>query len=50
MRSMPSTPPAAIPPTIGFKNGFCVLDLGSCNYGGGPQKYTCSNMGITASC
>lgn len=37
-------------PTIGFKNGFCVLDLGSCNYGGGPQKYTCSNMGITAGC
>ena len=37
-------------PTIGFKNGFCVMDLGSCNYGGGPQKYTCSNMGITAGC
>ena len=37
-------------PTIGFKNGFCVLDLGGCNYGGGPQKYTCSNMGITAGC
>ena len=37
-------------PTIGFKNGFCVMDLGGCNYGGGPQKYTCSNMGITAGC
>ena len=37
-------------PTVGFKNGFCILDLGSCNYGGGPQKYTCSNMGITAGC
>jgi PKD repeat protein len=37
-------------PTIGFKNGFCIMDLGSCNYGGGPTKYTCSNMGITAGC
>lgn len=37
-------------PTIGFKNGFCVMDLGSCNYGGGPPKYTCGNMGISAGC
>ena len=37
-------------PTIGFKNGFCVMDLGGCNYGGGPQKYNCANMGITAGC
>lgn len=37
-------------PEIGFKNGFCVMDLGSCNYGGGPPKYTCGNMGISAGC
>ena len=37
-------------PTIGFKNGFCIMDLGSCNYGGGPTKYNCANMGITAGC
>lgn len=33
---------------IGFKNGFCVLDL-ECS-GGGSAKYGCSNMGITAGC
>lgn len=33
---------------IGFKNGFCVLDL-DCADGGTP-KFTCSNMGITAGC
>lgn len=37
---------AAIP--IGFKNGFCVLDL-ECS-DGGTAKYGCSNMGITAGC
>lgn len=35
-------------PNIGFKNGFCVLDL-SCP-SGIPAQYTCSNMGITAGC
>jgi len=33
---------------IGFKNGFCVLDL-AC-YNGGQAKYGCGNMGITAGC
>ncbi len=33
---------------IGFKNGFCVLDL-ECS-DGGVAKYTCSNQGITAQC
>lgn len=32
---------------IGFKNGFCVIDLGCTT--GSPQ-YGCSNMGITAGC
>lgn len=32
---------------IGFKNGFCVLDLG-CN--SGSAKYSCNNMGISAGC
>ena len=35
-------------PQIGFKNGFCVLDL-ECS-DGGQAKYTCGNMGITAGC
>ena len=35
-------------PQIGFKNGFCVLDLACPN--GGMAKYTCGNMGITAGC
>lgn len=35
-------------PQIGFKNGFCVLDL-ECS-DGGTAKYTCGNMGITAGC
>lgn len=35
-------------PQVGFKNGFCVLDL-AC-YDGGQAKYTCGNMGITAGC
>lgn len=33
---------------IGFKNGFCVLDLG-CGPDG-TAKYGCSNMGISAGC
>ncbi|MEL6923091.1 MAG: lysyl oxidase family protein, partial [Bacteroidota bacterium] len=33
---------------VGFKNGFCVLDL-ECS-GGGSPKYNCSNQGITAGC
>ncbi|MEL6865354.1 MAG: lysyl oxidase family protein [Bacteroidota bacterium] len=32
---------------IGFKNGFCVIDLG-CDTG--SAKYSCENMGITAGC
>ena len=33
---------------VGFKNGFCVMDL-ECS-GGGSFQYGCSNMGITAGC
>lgn len=33
---------------IGFKSGFCVMDL-VCNHGGTAQ-YGCSNQGITAGC
>ena len=33
---------------IGFKNGFCVLDL-ECSDGGNAQ-YGCGNMGISAQC
>jgi hypothetical protein len=33
---------------IGFKNGFCVMDL-ECS-GGGSFTYGCSNMGISAGC
>jgi len=33
---------------IGFKNGFCVMDL-ECS-GGGTFQYGCSTMGITAGC
>ncbi len=36
------------PLQVGFKNGFCVLDL-MCD-GGGTAKYGCGNMGITAGC
>ena len=35
-------------PEIGFKNGFCVLDL-ECS-DGGTAKYGCNNMGISAGC
>jgi len=33
---------------IGFKNGFCVMDL-ECS-DGGTAKYNCGNQGITAQC
>ena len=33
---------------IGYKNGFCVIDL-ECS-GGGVAKYTCGNQGISAGC
>jgi len=33
---------------VGFKNGFCVMDL-ECS-GGGVAKFNCSNQGITAGC
>lgn len=33
---------------IGFKNGFCVLDL-HC-LGGGTPKFTCQNMGLSVNC
>jgi len=33
---------------IGFKNGFCVMDL-ECS-GGGTAQYGCSNMGISHHC
>lgn len=33
---------------VGFKNGFCVMDLSCPN--GISAKYGCSNMGITAGC
>lgn len=36
------------PMPIGFKNGFCVMDL-ECGDGGTAQ-YGCSNMGISAHC
>jgi len=32
---------------IGFKNGFCVIDLGCTT---GTPQYGCGNMGITAGC
>ena len=36
------------PMQVGFKNGFCVLDL-ECS-GGGQAKFGCGNMGISAGC
>ena len=33
---------------IGFKNGFCVMDI-DCN-GGGTFQYGCGDMGISAGC
>lgn len=33
---------------IGFKNGFCVIDLECSN--GGTAQYGCGNMGITSGC
>lgn len=35
-------------PQIGFKNGFCVLDLTCPN--GGTAQYSCGNMGISHGC
>ncbi|MCB9170745.1 MAG: hypothetical protein H6597_03580 [Flavobacteriales bacterium] len=32
---------------VGFKNGFCVIDVGCPN---GTSHYGCSNMGISAGC
>lgn len=34
---------------IGFKFGFCVMDL-NCSYLGGTAQYGCGNMGISAQC
>ncbi len=34
---------------IGFKNGFCVMDL-DCSIGGGDSKYHCENQGISVGC
>jgi hypothetical protein len=34
---------------VGFKNGFCVMDL-DCSLNGGIPKYGCSNQGISANC
>jgi hypothetical protein len=39
---------ASQPLPIGFKNGFCVLDL-ECS-GGGTAQYGCGNMGISTGC
>jgi hypothetical protein len=39
---------AAQPLPIGFKNGFCVLDL-ECS-GGGSAQFGCGNMGISHGC
>lgn len=38
---------AGQPEPIGFKNGFCVLDIGCDSKN---TKYTCAYMGITAGC
>lgn len=37
----------AIP--VGFKAGFCVMDL-NCSMNGGVAKYNCSNQGISKQC
>ena len=34
---------------IGFKNGFCVMDL-DCSMNGGTPTYNCGNQGISAQC
>ncbi|QQS27447.1 MAG: hypothetical protein IPM47_11045 [Sphingobacteriales bacterium] len=39
---------AGVAMPVGFKNGFCVMDL-ECS-GGGVAKFNCSNQGITAGC
>lgn len=38
------------PTPVGFKSGFCVLDLDCSNAGGTLPKYICANMGITKGC
>jgi len=38
------------PTPVGFKSGFCVLDLDCSNAGGTLPKYICANMGITVGC
>ena len=37
------------PTPVGFKSGFCVLDL-DCSNAGVLPKYICANMGITKGC
>jgi hypothetical protein len=34
---------------VGFKNGFCVMDL-DCSMNGGTEKYGCGNQGISSNC
>ena len=38
------------PEPVGFKSGFCVLDLDCSDAGGTLPKYICAYMGITAGC
>ena len=38
------------PQPVGFKSGFCVLDLDCTNSGGTLGKYYCGFMGITQGC
>lgn len=38
------------PTPVGFKSGFCVLDLDCSEAGGTLPKYICANMGITVGC
>lgn len=38
------------PTPIGFKSGFCVLDLDCSDAGGALPKYICANMGISKGC
>lgn len=39
---------AGLPQPLGFKNGFCVMDLG-CQQGA-TAKYNCTYMGLSAGC
>ena len=34
---------------VGFKTGFCVMDL-DCSFAGGLAKYSCENQGISVGC